>query len=180
MGKQWQTLSSWVLKSLWIVTGTIKSIKAPLNPSLNQLKMLVPWKKSYDQPRQHVKKQRHHFADKGLYSQSYVFFSVVMYGCAMWTIRKTEHRRIDTLELERKLLGVPWTARRSNQSILKEINPQYSLEGLIWKLKLQFFAHMMGRANWLEKTMMLGKTEGRRRRGRQDEFIGWHHWLNGH
>ena len=105
--------------------------------------MIVPWKKSYYQPRQHVKKQRHHFADKGLYTQSYVFFSVVMYGCAMWTIRKTEHRRIDTLELERKLLGVPWTARRSNQSILKEINPQYSLEGLMAKLKPQYFDHLM-------------------------------------
>ena len=96
-------------------------------------------------------------------------FPVVMYGCESWTIRKAEHRRIDALELGcwRRLLRVPWTARRSNQSILKEISPGYSLEGLMLKLKLQYFGHLMRRADSLEKTLMLGKIEGRRRRGRQ-------------
>ena len=78
-----------------------------------------------------------------------------------------------------RLLGVPWTARRSNQSILKEINPEYSLEGLMLKLKLQYFGHMMQRANSLENTLFLEKIEGRRKRGRQDKMVGWHHWLNG-
>ena len=90
-----------------------------------------------------------------------------MYKCESWTIKKAECRRIDALELWcfRRLLRVPWTARRSNQSVLKEINPEYSLEGLMLKLKLQYFGHLMRRANSLEKTLMLGKTEGRRRRG---------------
>ena len=94
-------------------------------------------------------------------------FPVVMYGCESWTIKKAEHPRIDTFELWcwRRLLRVPWTARRSNQSILKEINPEYSLEGLILKLKLQYFGHLMQRADSFEKTLMLGKIEGRRRRG---------------
>ena len=95
-------------------------------------------------------------------------FPVVMYGCNRWTIKKAEHRRIDAFELWcwNRLLRVPWTARRSNQSILKEINPEYSLEGLMLKLKLQYFGHLMGRADPLEKTLILGKTEGGRRRGR--------------
>ena len=94
-------------------------------------------------------------------------FPVVMYGCENWTIQKAEHRRIDAFELWcwRRLLRVPWTARRSNQSILKEISPQYSLEGLILMLKLQYFGHLMQRAKSLEKSLMLGKTEGRRRKG---------------
>ena len=94
---------------------------------------------------------------------------VVMYGCESWTKKKTEHRRIDAFELWcwRRLLRVPWTARRSNQSILKEINPECSLEGLILTLKLQCFGYLMQRADSLEKTLMLGKIEGRRRRGRQ-------------
>ena len=96
-------------------------------------------------------------------------FPVVMYGCENWTIKKAEHRRIDAFELWycRRLLRVPWTARRSNQSILKEISPGYSLEGLMLKLKLQYFGHLMQRADSLEKTLMLGKIEGRRRRGQQ-------------
>ena len=95
-------------------------------------------------------------------------FPVVMYGCENWTLKKAEHRRIDAFELWcwRRLLRVPWTPRRSNQSILKEISPEYSLEGLMLKLKLQYFGHLMQRTNSLEKTLMLGKTEGRRRRGR--------------
>ena len=92
---------------------------------------------------------------------------VVMYGCESWTVKKAEHRRIDAFELWcwRRLLRVSWTARRSNQSILKEISPEYSLEGLILKLKLQYFGHLMGRMDSFEKTLMLGKTEGGRRRG---------------
>ena len=94
-------------------------------------------------------------------------FPVVMYGCESWTIKKAEHQRIDAFELWcwRRLFRVPWTARKSNQSILKEINPEYSLEGLMLKLKLQYFGHLMGSANSLEKNLMLGKIEGRRKRG---------------
>ena len=105
-----------------------------------------------------------------------MFFPVVMYGCESWTIKKAEHRRIDALELWcwRRLLRVPWTARRFNQSILKEISPEYSLEGLMLKLKLQYFGHLMQRTDSLEKTLMLGKIEGGRRRGRQRM-----RWLNG-
>ena len=118
--------------------------------------MLAPWEKSNDQPRQHIKKQRHHFADKGLYSQSYGFSSSHV---QMWELdhkEKAECWRIDAFELLcwRILLTVPWTPRKSNQLILKEINPEYSLEALM--LKLQYFGYLM-----------LGKIEGRRRRGRQ-------------
>ena len=103
-------------------------------------------------------------------------FPVVMYGCEIWTIKKAEHRRIDAFELWfcRRLLKVPWTARRSNQSILKEISPGCSLEGLMLKLKLQYFGHLMLRADSFEKTLMLGTIEGRRRRGRQRM-----RWLDG-
>ena len=96
-------------------------------------------------------------------------FPAVMYGCESWTVKKAEHQRIDAFELWcwRRLLRVPWTARRSDQSILKEISPEYSLEGLMLKLKLQYFGHLMRRVDSLEKTLMLGKIEGRRRRGRQ-------------
>ena len=105
-----------------------------------------------------------------------MFFPVVMYGCEIWTIRKAEHKKIDAFELWcwRRLLRVPWTPRRSNQSILKEISPEYSLEGLMLKLRLQYFDHLMQRANSLEKTLMLGKIEGRRRRGWQKM-----RWLDG-
>ena len=103
-------------------------------------------------------------------------FQVVMYGCESWTIKKAEHQRIAAFELWcwRRLLRVPWTARRSNQSILKEISPGCSLEGLMLKLKLQYFGHLMHTADSLEKTLMLGKIEGRRRRGRQRM-----RWLDG-
>ena len=103
-------------------------------------------------------------------------FPVVMYGCESWSIKKAEHRRIDAFELWfwRRRLRVPWTARRSNQYILKEISPEYSLEGLMLKLKLQYFGHLMQRADSLEKTLMLGKIEGRSRRGRQRM-----RWLDG-
>ena len=103
-------------------------------------------------------------------------FPVVIYGCESWTIKKAEHRRIDALELWywRRLLRVPWTARRSNQSILKEINPEYSLEGLMLELKLQYFGHLMQRTDSLEKTLMLGGIGGGRRRGLQRM-----RWLDG-
>ena len=103
-------------------------------------------------------------------------FLVVIYGCESWTIKKAECQRIDAFELWcwRRLLRVPWTARRSNQSILKEISPEYSLEGLMLKLKLQYFGHLMRRADSFEKTLMLGKIEGRRRRGQQRM-----RWLDG-
>ena len=110
-------------------------------------------------------------------------FPVVMYGCESWTVKKTECRRIDAFELWcwRRLLRVPWTARRSNQSILKEINPEYSLEGLMLKLKLQYFGHLMGRTDSFEKTLMLGKIEGGRCRGWQRmRWFGWHHQLDWH
>ena len=96
-------------------------------------------------------------------------FPIVMYGCENWTIKKAEHWRIDAFELQywRRLLRIPWTTRRSNQSILKEISPEYSLEGLMLKVKLQYFGHLLGRTDSLDKTLMLGKTDGRRRRGWQ-------------
>ena len=105
--------------------------------------MLAPWKKSYDQPRKDIKKQRHYFAHK-VYLVKAMVFPVVMYGCESWAIKKAEHRRIDAFELWgwRRLLRVPWTPQRSNQSILKEISPEYSLEGLILKLKLQYIGHL--------------------------------------
>ena len=103
-------------------------------------------------------------------------FPVVMYGCESWTMKKAECQRIDAFELWcwRRLLRVPWTARRSNQSILKEISPGYSLQGLMLKLKLQYFGHLMQRTDWLEKTLMLGKIESGRKRGRQRM-----RWLDG-
>ena len=106
-------------------------------------------------------------------------FPVVMYGCESWTVKKAEHRRIDAFELWcwRRLLRALWTAKRSKQSILKEICPEYSLEGLMLKLKLQYFGHLMQRTDSFEKTLMLGKIEGGRRRGRQK--MRWHHRLNG-
>ena len=136
---------------------------------------LTPWKKSYDQPRHRIKKQKHYFASKGSSTQSYGFssksygFSNSHVRCDSWTIKKAECRRINDFELWcwRRLLRGPWTARRSNQSVLKEISPECSLEGLMLKLKLQYFGHLMRRADSFEKTLVLGKIEGRRRRGRQ-------------
>ena len=143
--------------------------------------MLTPWKESYDQPRQHIKKQRHkkntHTTKKKSRDITLptkvrlvkaMVFPVVMYGCESWNVKKAECKRIDAFELccWRRLLRVPWTARRSNKSILKEISPGCSLEGLM-KLKLQYSGHLMGRADSFEKTLMLGGIGGRRRRGRQ-------------
>ena len=132
-------------------------------------------RKSYDQPRHHIKNQRHYFANKGPSSQGYGFSSGHV---QMWELdqKKAEHRRMDAFELWcwRRLLRVPWTARRSHQSILKEISPEYSLEGLMLKLKLQYFGHLMWRTDSLEKTLMLGKIVGRRKR-RQQRI----RWLDG-
>ena len=115
-------------------------------------------------PRQHIKKQRYYFSNKGPSNQGMVF-PVVMYGCESWTVKKAEQRRIDAFELWcwRRLLRVPWTSRRSNQSILKEVSPGCSLEGLMLRLKLQYFGHLMRRVDSLEKTLM----------------AGWHHQLDG-
>ena len=136
--------------------------------------MLAPWMESYEQLRQHIKNQSHYFVNKGLSSQGYDFSSGHVWF-ESWTIKKAE-RRIDAFELWcwRRLLRVHWTARRSTQSILKEISPGCSLEGLTLKLKLQYFGHLMRRADSLEKTLTLGKIEGRRRRGRQRT-----RWLDG-
>ena len=116
-----------------------------------------------------------------VYRVKAMVFPVIMYGCESWTIKKAERQRTDAFELWcwRRLLRVPWTARRSNQLILKEISPKYSLEGLMLKLKLQFFGHLMQRTNSFKKTLMLGKIEGGMKRGWEDEMIGWHHWLDG-
>ena len=131
-------------------------------------KMLVPWKKSYDQPRQHIKKQRHYFANKGPSCQSYGFSSSHVW---MWELDYKESWVLKNwcvwLWCWRRPLRVPWTARRSNQSILGEISPEHSLEGLMLKLKLQYFGHPMRRTDSFEKTLMLGKIEGGRRRGWQ-------------
>ena len=136
--------------------------------------MLAPWKKNYDKPRQCIKKQRHHLATKDPYSQSYGFSSTHVW---IWEMDYKESRvpKNDAFELWcwRRLLRVPWTARRSNQSILNEISPEYSLEGLMLKLNFQYFGHLMWRADSFEKTLMLGKTEGRKRRDNR----GWDGWM---
>ena len=138
-------------------------------------KMLTPWKENYDQPRQHIKKALLYFAKESPSSQGYGFSSSQVW---MWELDCKESWcwRIDAFELWcwRKLLRVPWTARRSKQSILKEISPGCSLEGLMLKVKLQYFGHLMRRADSSEKTLMLGKIEGMRRRGRQRM-----RWLDG-
>ena len=123
-----------------------------------------------------VEKQRHHSSNKDPYSQAMVF-PMVMYSCGSWTVKKSESQRIDTFEpwCWRRLLKVPWTPRRSNQSILREVNPEYLLEVLMLKLKLQYSGHLMWTVNSLEKSLILGKIERRRRRGCQRMK-----WLNGH
>ena len=109
-------------------------------------------------------------------------FPVIVYGRESWTMKKAECRRIDAFELWcwRRFLRVPWTARRSKLSILKEISPDYSLEELMLKLKLHYVGHLMWRTGSFEKTVILGKIEGRKKGTREDEMVGWHHWLNGH
>ena len=138
--------------------------------------MLIPWKESYGQPRQHIEKQRHLLCQPKVHLVKTMVFPVIIYGCESWTIKNTERRRIDAFEpwCWRRLLRVPWIARRSKQSILKEISPGCSLEGLMLKLKHQYFGHLMRRVDTFEKTLILGKIEGRRRGGRQTM-----RWLNG-
>ena len=137
--------------------------------------MLAPWKKSYEQPGQHIKKTDITLPTKVCLVKAMVF-PVVMYRCECLARKKAKHRRTNAFELWcwRRLLRVPWTARRSNQSILKEISPEYSLEGLMLKVKLQYFSHLMQRTNSFEKPLMLGKIEGGRRRGWQRM-----RWLDG-
>ena len=162
--KQWETLFLGAPKSLQMVTAAMKLKKT-----------LVPWKKSYDQPRQHIKKQRHYFANKGLSSQCYGFSSSHV---RMWELDHKEswvpkNWCFWSVVLE-KTLESPLDCKEIQQLILKEINPEYSLKGLILKLKLQYFGHLMQRVDSLEKTLMLGKIEGRRRRGWQRM-----RWLDG-
>ena len=162
--KQWQTLFSWTQKSLQMVTAS-HEIKRHLllgrKPMTNSDSIL---------------KSRDITLMTKVRLVKAMAFPVVMYGCESWTIKKAECQRIDAFELWcwRRLLRVPWTARRSNQSFLKEISPEYSLEGLMLKLKLQYFGHLMRRTDSLGKTLMLRKIEGRRRRGRQRM-----RWLDG-
>ena len=159
MGKQWkqcQTLFFWAPKSLQMVLAAMK------------LKDTYSWEESYDQPRQHIQKQRYYFVELGPSSQGYGFSSSHVW---MWELDCEEswvpkNWCFWTVVLKR-LLRVPWTARRSNQSILKEISPVCSLEGLMLKLKLQYFGHLIRSADSLEKTLMLGGIGGRRRRRRQ-------------
>ena len=141
--------------------------------------MLIPWKESSEQPRQHITLSTKVHLVKAM------TFPVVMYGCESWTIKKAEHQRIDAFELWcwRILLRVLWTARRSNQSILKETSPGCSLERLMLKLKLQYFGHLMQRADSFEKTLKKdpGKNWAQEEKGTtEDEMVGWHHLLDGH
>ena len=128
--------------------------------------MIASWQESYDKPRQDIKKQRCHFATN-IFIVKAMVFPVVIYGYESWNLRKqsTKELMLWNCGPGERLLRVPWTTRRSNQSVLKEINPEYSLEGLMLKVKLQYFGHLMQRADSLEKALKLGKTEGRRRRG---------------
>ena len=137
--------------------------------------MLFTWKESYDKPRQHIKKQRHHFANKARVVKA-MFFSSSLVWMWEWYHKEDWSFKNDAFELWywRRLFRVPWTARRSNQSILKQINPDYSLEGPMLKLKLWYFGHLMWRADSLVKTLMLGKIQGGRRRGQQRM-----RWLDG-
>ena len=137
--------------------------------------MLAPWKKSYDQPR-HILNSRDITLPTKVCLVKAMVFPVVMYGCESWTIKKVECWRIYVFKLWcwRRLFRAPWTARTSNQSILKEISSEYSLEELMLKLKLQYFGHLIWRTDSLEKTLMLGKIEGGRKRGQQRM-----RWLNG-
>ena len=149
MGKQWQTLFSWAPKSLWMVTAAMK------------LGGLLLGRKAMTNLDSALKSRDITLLTNVRVVKAMVF-PVVMYGCESWTIKKAEHRRTDAFELwcSRRLLRVPLTAGRSNQSILKEMSPEYSLEGLMLKLKLQHFGHLMWRTDSLEKTLMIGKIEG--------------------
>ena len=166
MGKQWkwwETFFFGASKSLQMVTAAMKLKEC-----------LLPGTKAMTNPNS-ILKSRDITLPTKFHLVKAMAFPVVMYGCESWNIKKAEHWRIDAFELWcwRRLLRVTWTARRANQSILKEINPEYLLEGLMLKLKLQYFSHLMQRAHSLEKTLMLEKIEGRKRRGRR----GWDGWV---
>ena len=137
---------------------------------------LLLWRKSMTNL-DSILKSRHITLPAKVHLVKAMVFPVVMYGCESWTIEKAECWRIDAFELRyrRRVLRVPGTARRSNQYILEEISPEYSLEGLMLKLKLQYFGHLIRRADSFENTLILGKIEGRGRRGLRDEMVGWHH-----
>ena len=146
-----------------------------------KLKMLAPWKERYDKPRQCTKKQRYHFSDEGSCSQNYGFSSSDVW---MWELDHKEdwlpkNHCVWIMVLEKTLI-VHWISRRSSQSILKEINCEHSLEGLMLKLKLQYFGRLKWRVDSLEKNLMLGKIEQEEKGMAEDEMVGWHHWLNRH
>ena len=164
MGKQWLTLFFGAPKSLQMVTAAMK------------LKKRLLFGRKVTTNLDSLLKSRHITLPTKVCLVKAMVFPVVMYGCESWTIKKAEHQRIDAFELWcwRRILRVLWTARRSNQSILKEISPEYLLEGLMLKLKLQYFGQLMQRIDSLEKTLILGKIEGGRRRGRQRM-----RWLDG-
>ena len=164
--KQWQTLIFCAPKSLQMVTAAMKFKTLLGRKAMTNLDSIV--------------KSRHITLSTKVHLVKAMVFPVVVYGCESWTINKAEHQRIDAFELWcwRILLRFPWTAR-SNQSILKEISPECSLEGLMLKLQLQYLGHLMRRADSFEKTLVLGKIEGRRR-GQQRMMVGWHHQLNEH
>ena len=161
---QWQILFSWAPKSLHMVTAVMKLKRCLLlrRKAMTNLDNALNSRDSNLLTMVHIIKA--------------MVFPIVMYGCESWTVKKAEYQRIDVFKLWcwRRLLRVPWTVSRSNQSTLKEISPEYSLERLMLKLKPQYFGHLMWRANSLEKTLMLGKIEGRRRRGQQRM-----RWLDG-
>ena len=136
--------------------------------------MLTPWKESYEQPKQHIKKQRHYFGNKDSSNQDYGFSNGHVWVW-VWSIKKAEHQKIDAFELWcwRRLLRVPWTPRRSNPSILKEISPGWSLERLMFKLKIQYFDHLIQRTDSFEKTLVLGKM----RAGEEGDNRAWDGWM---
>ena len=173
----------WVNSGSWWWTGRpgvlwfMGSKESDTTEQLNWTVLNCSLEENYDQPRQHIKKQKHTLPTKVHLVKAMVIL-LVRYRCESWTIKKAEHWRIDAFELWcwRRLLRVPWTARTAVHP--KGISPEYSLEGLILKLKLQYFGHLMCRVDSLEKILTLGGTGGRRRRGQQ--MAGWHHQLDGH
>ena len=168
--KQWQTLFFWIPQSLQVVTAAMKLKDTFLErKSMANLGSILKSRDITFPTKVHLVKAK--------------VFPVVIYGCESWIPqRKAEQQGIDAFELccWRRLLRIPWSARRSNQSILQGISPEYSLEGLVLKLKLQYFGYLLQRTDSFEKTLMLGKIQGRRRRGQETEMVGWHHWLDGH
>ena len=171
-----------IMKTFKMFHAGTAMLSAP-NPAAGHCWSMPPWKKSYDLDLDSLLKSRDITLTTKVHLVKSMVFPVVIYGCESWTVKKGECRRIDAFELWcwRRLLRVFWTARRSKQSILNEISPEYSLEGLMLKLKLQNFGQLMGRTDSFEKTLMLGKIERREEKGlTEDEMVGWHHRLDGH